>query len=129
MLVRSRSMYIYVASVVTSTSHFKKTFNRKSYKMKFFIVFMIGLCAVSAMPTVDEQVALARGLGDIVAGWINQALVPALHGAAQTVAELLAQLTAGVGKTDLSMLINTTPTQYNLKFSYQWPTRSTAIGW
>lgn len=40
---------------------------------------------------------MAKGLGDLIAGWINQALVPAVTGAAQTVAELLAQLTAGVG--------------------------------
>lgn len=94
-----------IASVVTSTSHFLKNIQEieRKVKMKFFIVFMIGLCAVSAMPTADEQIALARGLGDLVAGWINQALVPALHGAAQTVAELLAQLTAGVGKTNQSI--------------------------
>lgn len=73
--------------------------------MKFAIVLFAALFAVSTASQVTKA-ELEKGFTDFLAGLVQQVILPPLTTTIQTSAELLAQLTAGVGKQGKRRLIS-----------------------
>jgi len=65
--------------------------------MKFAIVLFAALFAVSTASQVSKA-ELEKGFTDFLSGLVSQVLLPPLTTTIQTSAELLAQITAGIGK-------------------------------
>jgi hypothetical protein len=65
--------------------------------MKFAIVLFVALFAVSSATQLTKA-ELEKGFTDFLSGLLTQVILPPLTSTIQVSAELLAQLTAGVGK-------------------------------
>ena len=70
--------------------------NRNILKMKFIIVLLLSLACVSAMPQSQQNDIKQADLSKNFLNILNDIFLPPIQGALQTVAELLAQVTAGI---------------------------------
>jgi hypothetical protein len=65
----------------------------------FTVVLLVSLCcsfATAASVASSRQAEIARGVSDLLNQFIQQSIMPSVTQATQTLAELLAQITAGV---------------------------------